>query len=95
MLEVQTNPMLDFRDHLKHVIADIWQLAKVLTKRKLSSDRKNLVIYQLLKSKYHATHLGLFADKQLEIIDKLFNKAAKNAMGLIPSFPTEETTTHK
>jgi hypothetical protein len=47
------------------------------------------VIEQLLKSKYHATYLGIFTDKQLETIDKLLNKAARNALGLTPSFPTE------
>jgi len=33
--------------------------------------------------------MGIFTDTQLETIDKLLNKAAKNATGLIPSFPTE------
>jgi hypothetical protein len=47
------------------------------------------VIEQLLKSNYHATHLGIFTDKQLETIDKILNKAARNALGLTPSFPTE------
>ncbi len=48
-----------------------------------------LVIDQLLKSKYHATHLGIFTDTQLERIDKILNKAARNELGLTPSFPTE------
>ena len=52
------------------------------------------MIDQLLKSKYHATHLGIFTDKQLETIDKLLNKAARNALGLIPSFPTEAIHRH-
>ena len=39
MLEVHINPRLDFRDHLKQIIADIKKLAKVLTKRLLSPNR--------------------------------------------------------
>ena len=49
---------------------------------------------QLLKSKYHATHLGIFSGKPLETIDKLLNKAVRNAPGLIPSFPTEAIHSH-
>jgi hypothetical protein len=49
-----------------------------------------LVIDQILKSKYHAKHLGIiFTDSQLNTIDKILNKAARNALGLTPSFPTE------
>jgi len=81
--------MLDFRDHLKHITSDMRKLAKALAKRLLSLNRKKLVIEQLLKSKYHATHLGIFTDKQLETIDKILNKIAKNALGLTPSFPAE------
>jgi hypothetical protein len=55
----------------------------------MSPNRKKLVIEQLLKSKYHATHLGIFTDKQLEQIDRILYKAARNALGLTPSFPTE------
>jgi hypothetical protein len=47
------------------------------------------VIDQLLKSKHHATHLYIFTDKQLKTIDTLLNKAAKNALGITPSFPTK------
>ena len=90
MLGVKINPMLDFKDHLKHVTADVRQLAIVLTKSRLYiPHRKKLVINQLLKSKYHATHLGIFMDKQLETIDKLLNKATRNAIGIIPSIPTK------
>jgi hypothetical protein len=89
MLGVHINPMLDFRDHLKHITTDIRKLAKVLTKRLLSPNRRKLVIDQLLKSKYHAIHLGIFTDKQLQTIDNILNKAARNALGLIPSFPSE------
>jgi hypothetical protein len=81
--------MPDFRDHLKHITTEVRNLARVLTKRRLSPNRKKLVIDQLLKSKYHATHLGIFTDTQLSTIDKILNKASRNAMGLTPSFPTE------
>jgi hypothetical protein len=89
MLGVHINPMLDFRDHLKHITTYIRKIAKALTRRLLSPSRKKLVIGQLLKSKYHATHFGIFTAKKLETIDKILNKAARNALGLIPSFPTE------
>jgi hypothetical protein len=89
MLGVQINPMLDFRDHLRHMSTKVKILARVLTKRRLSPNRKQLVIDQLLKSKNHAVHLGMFTDKQLSTIDKILNKAARNAMGLTPSSPTE------
>jgi hypothetical protein len=81
MFGVHINPMLDFRDHLKHVTIDIRKLAKALAKRLLSPNRKQLVIEQLLKAKYHATHLGIFTDKQLEHVDEILNKAARNALG--------------
>jgi len=61
----------------------------VLTKRRLSPNRKQLVIDQLLKFKYNADHLGIFTDTQLNTIDKIINKAARNALGLTSSFPTE------
>ncbi len=89
MLGVHINPMLDFRDHLKHITSDRRKLAKVLTKRLLSPNRKKLVIKQLLKSNYHATHLGIFTDKQLEKIDTILDKAARNALEITPSFPTK------
>jgi hypothetical protein len=47
------------------------------------------VIDQLLKSKYHVIHLEIFTDSQLDTIDKVLNKAARNALGLTASFPTE------
>jgi hypothetical protein len=81
--------MLDFRDYLKHITIDIRKLAKALAKRLLAPNSKKLVIEQLLKSKYHATHFGVFTDKQLEHVDKILNKAARDALGLTPSFPTE------
>jgi hypothetical protein len=89
MLGVQINPMLDFKNHLKHITTEVRKLARVLTKRRLTPSRKQLIIDQLLKSKYHATHLGIFTDTQPSTIDKILNKAARNALGLTPSFPME------
>ena len=89
ILGVQINPMLYFRDHLKHITTEVRQLARVLTKGRLSPKRKQLVIDQLLKSKYHATHLAIFIDTHLNAIDKILNKAARNALDLTPSFPIE------
>ena len=89
MFGVQINPMPDFRDHLKQVTTEVRQLTKTLTKRLLSPNRKTQVIDQLLKSKYHDTHLGMFPDKQPETIDKLLNKTTRNAIGPTSSFPTE------
>ncbi len=63
-------------------------------KRLLSRNKKTRVIDQLLKSKYHATYLGIFTDRQLETIDKLLNKVARSALGLIPTFPTEAIHRH-
>ena len=65
MLGVHVNPMLDFRDHLKHITIDTRKLAKALEKRLLSLNRNKLVIEQLLNYKYHATHLGIFTYKKL------------------------------
>jgi hypothetical protein len=47
------------------------------------------VIDQLLKSKLHATYIGIFTYSQLDTIDKILNKASKNALGLTPNFPTK------
>ena len=82
MLGVQINPMLDFRDHLQHITTKVRKLAWVLTKRRLSPNRKQLVIDQLLKPKYHAAHLGIFTDKHLSTIDKILNKARKGGKAL-------------
>jgi hypothetical protein len=81
--------MLDIKGHLKYITTEVTQIVRVLAKRRLSPKRKQLVIDQLLKSKYHSTHLGIFTDSQLDTVDKIFNKAAKQALGLMPSFPTE------
>jgi len=81
--------MLDFRDHLKYITTEFRKLAWVLTKRRLYPNRKQLVIDQLHKSKFHATHIGIFTYSQLDTIDKILNKARKNSLGLTPNFPTE------
>jgi hypothetical protein len=60
MLGVHINLMFDFREHFLHITKDVKKLAKSLAKRKLSPSLKSLAIGQLLKSKYHATHLGVF-----------------------------------
>ena len=65
MLRVHINPMLDFREHFLHITKDVKKLVKALAKRKLSPPLKSMAIEQLLKSKYNATHLGLFNKRQL------------------------------
>jgi hypothetical protein len=62
MLGVHINPILDFRDHFMHITKDVRKLAKSLTNRKLSPTYTTLVVKQLLKLKYHATHLGVLND---------------------------------
>ena len=47
------------------------------------------MVEQLLKSKYYATHLGVFNDRQLITIDGILNKAMRQPIGLLPNFPTE------
>ena len=88
MLGVHINPLLDFREHHNNITTEVKALIKVLGNRRISPNRKKLVIDQLLKSKYHATHLGIFTTSQLMAIDKLLNKAARNSLGLLSSFPT-------
>ncbi len=58
-----------------HIIKDVRKLAKALINRKLSPPYKTLVVEQLLKSKYHATILGVLNDRQLTTIDGILNKA--------------------
>ena len=65
MLGVHINPLLDFSEHFRHITAEVRKLATVLKRRRLSPHRKQLVIDQLLQSKYHAVHLGIFTDAQL------------------------------
>jgi hypothetical protein len=82
--------MLDFREHFLHITKHVQNLAKALAKRKLfSPPPRNLAVKQLLKSKYHATHLGVFNERQLTTIDDILNKAMRQALDLLPNFPTE------
>ena len=89
MLGVHINLVLDFREHLAHITKDAREFAKTLAKRKLSPSLKTLVIEQLIKSKYHATHLGVFNNRQHTEIDDILNKALRQATGLLSNFPTE------
>ncbi len=90
MLGVHINPMLDFREHFLHIANDVKLLAKALAKRKLSPSLKATAIEQLLNSKYHATHLGVFNERQHITIYGILNKAMRQALGLLPNFPCEE-----
>ena len=89
MLGVHINTVLDFKEHLAHITKDVRLLAKALARRNLSPPYKTLIIEQLLKSKFHATHLGVFTDPQLTEIDRILNKALRLATGIIHNFPTE------
>jgi len=89
MLGVHINPMLDFREHFLHITKDVNKLAKTLAKCNLSPPPKSIAIEQLLKSKYHATHLGVFNEKHLVNINGILNKAMRQALGLLANFPTE------
>ena len=89
MLGVHINTVLDFKEHLAHITKDVKLIAKTLARRNLSPPYKTLVIEQLLKSKYHATHLGIFTDRQLTEIDRILNKALRLATGIFHNFPTE------
>jgi hypothetical protein len=89
MLGVHITTTLDFKEHIAHVTKEVRLLAKILAKRKLSPPYKALVIEQLLKSKYHATHLGVFTNRQLTDIDRILNRALRLATCLLHNFPTE------
>ena len=89
MLGVHINPMLDFREHFLHITKDVKKLAKTLANRKLSPSLKAVAIEQLLKSKYDATHLGVFNERQLITIDGILNKAMRQAIDLLPNFSSE------
>jgi hypothetical protein len=89
MSGVHINPMLDFREHFLHITKDVMKLAKTLAKRKLSPSLKSLAIEQQLKSKHHATYLGVFNERQLTTIDGILNKAMRQAIGLLPNFPSK------
>jgi len=81
--------MLDFRENLLHITKDVEKLTTSLANRKLSPFLKTLAVEQLLKSKYRATYLGVFNERQLTTIDGILNKAMRQAIGLLPNFPTE------
>ena len=89
MLKIHINPMLDFREYFTFITKDVQRFAKTLSKRKLSLSLKTLTVEQLLKSKYHATHLGVFNERQLITIDGILNKVTRQAIGLLPNFPTK------
>jgi len=89
MLGVHINPMVDFREHFLYITKDVKKLARALTKRKLSPPLKSMAIELLLKSKCHATHLEVFNERQLTNIDGILNKAMRQALGLLPKFPTK------
>ncbi len=89
MLGVHSNHILDFREYLAFVTKDVRKLLKALAKRKLSPSLKILVIEQLLKSKYHAVHLGVLNDRQLTEIDGILNRALRQATCLMSNFPIE------
>jgi hypothetical protein len=89
MLGVHISDMLDFREHFFHITKDVNKLAKALAQRKLSPPLKSIAIEELPKSKYHATHLGVFNERQFTTIDGILNKAMRQALGLLPNFSTE------
>ena len=89
MLGVHINPLLNFSEHFQHITGEVRKLAKVLQRKRLSPTRKQLVIDQLLQAKYHAVHLGVFTDPQMDQIDSLLASATRNAHQLTPGFPTE------
>jgi len=93
MLGVHINTVLEFQEHHANITKDVRKLAKALTKRKQSPPYKTLVIEQLLKSKDHATHLGVFNEQQLTEIDGILSKAIRQTTGLLSNFPTEGVRT--
>jgi hypothetical protein len=72
--------VLDFREHHTYITKDVRKLAKILAKQKLSPTHKTTIVEQLLKSKYHATHLGVFNERQLSTIDGILDKAMRQAI---------------
>ena len=89
VLGVQLNPLLNFKDHFVAVTSEVRQISTVLKRTLLSPNRKQLIIQQLLQGKYHAVHLGVFSDTQLQDIDRILNSATRHAQGLPNSFPIE------
>ena len=66
--------VLDFREHHTNITKDVRKLAKTLAKRKLSPTLKTNIVEQLLKSRNHATHLGVFNERQLSTIDGMLKR---------------------
>ena len=89
MLGDYVNPMLYFREHFTHIVEDVKGFAKTLAKREISPSLKTLAVEQLLKSKYHAAHLGVFNERKLTTIDGILNKAMRQTINLLPNFPTD------
>ena len=89
MLGVHINPLLDFKEHHRYITKDVRKIAAQLKRRTLSPARKQLVVEQLLKSKFHAVHLGILPDLLMKQIDQLLNAATRAAHRLTPSHPTE------
>ena len=89
MLGVHINPLLNFTDHYNYITKEVRSIASVLRMHKLSPGRKQCIIQQLLRSKYHALHLGIFTPAQSRSIDKILNSATRQALHLTGSFPTE------
>jgi hypothetical protein len=89
MLGVHINMMLDFREHHTHITKNVRKQAKTLAKGKLCPSYKTTIVEHLLKSKYHATHLGVFNERQISTIDGILNKAKRQAIGFLPNFPIE------
>ena len=89
MLGVHINPVLNFTEHFQHVTGEVRKITAVLRRRRLSPARKQQVIDQMLQAKYHAVHLGIFTDAQMDQIHKILASASRNAHQLTPGFPTE------
>ena len=79
MLGVHINTVLDFKEHLAHITKDVRLVAKALAKRNLSPPYKTPIIENLLKSKYHATQLGVFTDPKHTEQDRILKKATNLA----------------
>ncbi len=86
---IDINPILDIREHFNHITEDVRKISTTLPKRTLSPSHKTLLVEQLLRAKYHATHLGVFNERQLKTIDNILNKTMRQSIGLLSNFPTD------
>ena len=77
MLGVYIDMVIDFKEHHTHITKDARKLAETLDKRRLSPSHKTTIVEQLLKSTYHATHLGVFNERQFSTIDGILNKTMR------------------